>query len=114
MARIDVARQPAAATKAPDGAAMAAIVAAGIGAFAMAMFVLLHEAGIFSAPSLYGPAGALSGRSTFAVAVWLAAWGVLHARWHGRDVGSGRLIALTLVLIALGIVGTYPPVWNVF
>jgi hypothetical protein len=114
MARVEVARQPAATTEALDGAAMAAIVASGIGAFAMGLFVILHEAGVFSAPSLYAPAGALSGRSTFAVVVWLGAWGLLHARWRGRHVGSGRLFAITLALVALGVIGTYPPVWSLF
>ena len=114
MARVQFAEQSATTTGAPDGAAMAAIVASGIGALAMGLFVILHEAGIFSAPSLYAPAGALSGRSTFAVVVWLGAWGLLHARWRGRHVGSVRLFAITLGLVALGVVGTYPPVWNLF
>lgn len=114
MARVDVAREPGVNTGAPDGAAMAAILASGVGAFAMGLFVILHEAGVFSAPSLYAPAGALSGRSTFAVVVWLGAWGLLHARWRGRHVGSGRLFAITLALVALGVVGTYPPVWSLF
>ena len=114
MARLDVAPEPAVNTGAPDGAAMAAILASGVGAFAMGLFVILHEAGVFSAPSLYAPAGALSGRSTFAVVVWLGAWGLLHARWRGRHVGSGRLFAITLALVALGVVGTYPPVWSLF
>jgi hypothetical protein len=114
MARVDVSERAGTATGAPDGAAMAAVVAAGVGAFAMGLFVILHEAGIFSAPSLYAPAGALSGRSTFAVVVWLGGWGLLHARWRGRSVGTGRLFAITLGLVALGIIGTYPPVWNLF
>jgi hypothetical protein len=46
--------------------------------------------------------------------VWLGAWGLLHARWRGRSVGTGRLFAITLGLVALGIIGTYPPVWNLF
>jgi hypothetical protein len=46
-------------TTLPDvnGAAMAAILSSGIGAFAMAFFVILNEAGLFTAPTLYGPAG---------------------------------------------------------
>ena len=50
-----------------DGAAMAAILAAGIGAATLGLLVLLSEAGVYSSPSLYAPAGGLSGRSTFAV-----------------------------------------------
>ncbi len=96
----------------PNGAGLAALLAAGVGSLAMGGFVLANEAGLFVAPSLYPPAGGLSGRSTFAVAVWLLAWGVLHARWRGRDVGAPRVVAWTLVLTVVGLVATFPPVWG--
>jgi multisubunit Na+/H+ antiporter MnhB subunit len=97
-----------------NGVTLAAILAAGIGGFAMGLFVILHEAGVFSAPSLYAPAGALSGRSTFAVVVWLVAWGVLHARWNRQEVAAVPVFRLTLALVALGVLGTFPPVWGLF
>ena len=65
---------------------MAAVLGGGIGSFAMGVFVLLNEAGLFTAPALYGPAGGVTGRTTFATIVWLLAWGVLHARWRSREV----------------------------
>lgn len=97
-----------------NGAALAAFLSAGIGAFAMGFFVLANEAGIFAAPALYGPAGGLSGRTTFATAAWLVAWFVLHRLWRERQLAPGRVNAATLVLIALGLVGTFPPVWAFF
>ena len=97
-----------------NGSAMAAFVGAGIGAFATGLFVILNEAGIFAAPALYGPAGGVSGRTTFAAAVWLVAWALLHNRWKGRDVDSGRGFAITLVLIGLGVLLTFPPLWALF
>lgn len=96
----------------PNGGALAAVLAAGIGALAMGLFVIANEAGIFAAPSLYGPSGGLSGRSTFAVIVWLVAWGVLHARWRNQDVAAGRVLAWAVALIALGVVMSFPPVWE--
>jgi hypothetical protein len=78
----------------------------------MGFFVLINEAGTFVAPSLYAPAGGVSGRTTFAVATWLIAWGVLHSRWKDRQIETKGVYALTLLLIALGILGTFPPVWN--
>lgn len=97
-----------------NGAAWAAILASGIGAFAMGLVVILNEAGVFAAPSLYGPSGGVSGRTTIAVVVWLVAWVVLHSRWKGRGVDARRVRAVTLLLIGLGLVATFPPVWAVF
>lgn len=95
-----------------NGAACAAYLGAGIGAFAMGLFVILNEIGAFTAPSLYAPAGGVTGRTTFAVVVWLIAWGVLHRRWKERQVEAMRVHAITLVLVLLGIVLTFPPVWG--
>jgi hypothetical protein len=97
-----------------NGAALAAYLGAGIGAFAMGLFVILNEVGVFAAPSLYAPAGGVTGRTTFAVIAWLIAWGVLHRRWKGRQVESMRVHAITLALVLLGIVLTFPPVWGLF
>ena len=98
-------------TSAVNGAAMAAYLSAGIGAFAMGLVVVLNEAGVFAAPSVYAPAGGVSGRTTLATIVWLVAWGVLHNRLKARPIDANRILAVTLVLIALGVLGTFPPVW---
>ncbi len=96
----------------PNGGAIAAVMAAGIGAFAMGLLVIASEAGIFSVPTIYGPSGGLSGRSTLAVIAWLIAWGIMHARWRNQNVAVGRALGWTLVLVALGVVMTFPPVWG--
>lgn len=95
-----------------NGAAMAAMLGGAIGAFAMGAFVLLHEAGLYSAPALYGPIGGLSGRTTFAVIVWLGAWAVLHYRWRTRDVGPLPVARAAFLLAAAGIIATVPTVWG--
>lgn len=96
-----------------NGAAMASFLAAGIGAFAMGLFVILNEAGLFSAPALYEPAGGVSGRTTVAVVIWLIAWAGLHRRWQSRQMESRRVHAVTLALIGLGVLLTLPPIWKV-
>ena len=95
-----------------NGAALAAFLAAGVGAFAMGLVIILNEADVFAAPTLYGPAGGVSGRTTLAAAIWLAAWAVLHHRWRKRRLEPGRVHAATLILILLGLVLTFPPVWG--
>lgn len=99
---------------ASNGAAMAAYLGAGIGAFAMGAFCVLNESGVFAAPALYGPAGGLSGRATFACVVWLAAWLIVHSRWRDRTVTHAPVWLATVVLTALGLLGTFPPFWSLF
>jgi hypothetical protein len=91
---------------------MAAVLGSGIGAFAMGLFVLLNETGVFAAPALYRPAGGVTGRTAFATIVWLLAWGVLHARWRSREVAPGPVFTWTVALVVLAILATFPPVWG--
>jgi hypothetical protein len=107
-----MADDPGTAARTLNGAAFAAVMAGGIGAFVMGLVVILNEAGLFTAPSLYGPTGGLSGRSTIAVVIWLIAWAILHTRWRDRDVAPGRVLTWTLVLTGLGVLLTFPPVWG--
>ena len=95
-----------------NGAAMAAVLGSAIGSFAMGAFVLLNEAGVFTAPALYRPAGGVTGRTTFAAIVWLMAWGVLHARWKSRHVAARPVFTWTVILVVLAILGTFPPLWG--
>ncbi len=102
---------PIAASKV-NGAAMAAFLAAGTGAFATGLVVVLNEAGLFAVPALYAPAGGVSGRTTLATVVWLIAWGVLHHLWKAREIAPGRVGVATLILVVLGVLGTFPPIWG--
>lgn len=98
----------------PNGTAIAAFLAAAIGAFSMGLFVILNETGLFAAPALYEPAGGVTGRTTLAVLVWLIAWWLLHRRWQGREVGARGAYLATLLLLGLGILLCTPPVWGLF
>ncbi len=97
-----------------NGSAMAAFLAAGIGAVATGAVVLLNEMGIFSAPALYTPAGGVSGRTTLAAVIWLCAWGILHRLWRNRDVPASRIRVVAFALVAIGVGATFPPVWRLF
>lgn len=95
-----------------NGEALASFLAAGIGAFALGVVVILNETGLFAAPALYAPAGGVTGRTAVAAVIWLIGWGVLHRRWRNRLVESRGVFLLTLLLVALGLVLTLPPVWR--
>jgi hypothetical protein len=97
-----------------NGAALAAFLAAGIGAFAIGLVVILNEAGVFTAPALYAPAGGVSGRTTLGAVIWLIAWAVLHSRWKNRQIEARKVYSITILLTILGVVLTLPPVWGLF
>ena len=101
-----------AVSRATNGAVMAGFLGAGVGAFAMGAIVLLNEAGLVAAPTLYAPAGGVTGRTTLATIVWLLSWAALHHWWKAREVSPGRVYAVTLLLVAFGVIGTFPPVWG--
>jgi multisubunit Na+/H+ antiporter MnhG subunit len=107
-------RERVAATAVPNGMALASFLAAGIGAFALGAIVVLNELDLFAAPSLYDPAGGVTGRTALGALIWLIAWALLHWRWRNRTMRAGGVYALTLALVALGIVLTFPPVWHLF
>ncbi len=98
-------------TSLSNGAGAAAVLAAGFGSFALGLIATLADksAGIKSAMIFSKPTGPLSGVTTSAIVVWLIAWVLLHVRWHNRTVNLGRVGAAALVLLALGLLLTFPP-----
>lgn len=95
-----------------NGAAMAAFLAAGIGAFVLGVLAILNETDTYATPTFYKPAGGLPGRTTVAVVVWLVAWALLHKRWKERQIESPWVRNVTLVLIVVSLILTFPPVWH--
>lgn len=101
----------------PDGSAWAAILAAAVGCAVFGLLVDLSEGSKTCKRllSLYNPTGDLSGKSTFAVVLWLIAWAILHFRWKGKTISSpGRIAMITAGLIVLGLIMTFPPFFGLF
>lgn len=94
-----------------NGAAMAAFLSAGIGAFVVGFIVIIHEVGNVAIPALYAPSGGASGRTALAVVIWLIAWALLHNMWKKRQIQPNRIAAATVTLIVLGLIFAFPPVW---
>lgn len=99
-----------------NGPAAAAILASGVGSFALGVFTTLAQAmtAIRNALNLYDPAGPLSGKTTAAVVIWLVAWAVFHGLWGNRQVNLTKVFIATLVMIALGLLGTFPLFFEAF
>ena len=99
-----------------NGPAAAAILAAGIGSLALGLFVILAEAisSVKNALNFYNPVGPLSGKTIVAIVVWLVAWLLLHNSWKDKQVNFARIFAAALILIVLGLLGTFPPFFDLF
>ena len=100
----------------PDGPVSAAILAGGDGALLLGLFTTLAEANTDFKDflSFYDPVGPLSGKTIGAIVLWLLTWGLLHMMWKDKEVESARVLAASLILIGLGVLGTFPIFFQAF
>lgn len=104
------------ATGLPNGSGAAALLAAGIGAFALAVLAIAGDriTAFGKLMVFYKPTGPLSGVTTCAIAIWLVVWAILDLRWKRRNVALGRVCAAALVLLVVGLLLTFPPIADLF
>jgi hypothetical protein len=100
----------------PEGPAVAALFALGVGAFVLGLLTTLAEAsatvkGWLELNSAVGP---LSGKTIFAVVAWAGAWAVLHPVLRTRARLTNRVLITTGVLLFLGLLGTFPTFFEAF
>lgn len=100
----------------PNGPGAAAILAAAIGCFALALLAMAGDKSVAIKSSLnfYNPTGPLSGVTTMAILIWFAAWGILEWRWRNKTVAVGRTNAAALILLGLALLLTFPPIVDLF
>ena len=100
----------------PNGSGAAAILSAGVGSFAVALFAIATDKSAFVKDLFvfYKPTGALSGETTVAILLWLAAWVILNWRWRKLNVSLPRVNLIALVLLGLSLLLTFPPVGDLF
>jgi hypothetical protein len=100
----------------PNGLGGAALLAAGIGAIALAGLAITadHIQSFRTMMIFYKPTGPLSGVTTSAIVIWLAIWAILSLRWRERSVSLERVARIALILLALALVLTFPPIVDLF
>ncbi len=100
----------------PNGPVAAALVAGGIGATAIGLLTTLAEASepIQNALNWYNPVGPLTGKSLLGVIVFFVSWIVLHVIFRGKNVNFARATTVAFILLALGLLGTFPPFFELF
>lgn len=108
----------------PSGAAIAAVLAAGLGVLALATAQVMSEASepfktaMLSLGKLWMPGaqgiGPYSGKETVALLVWLGSWAVLHVVCRTRELSVGRWGTLALILVGFATTLLWPPVTELF
>ena len=102
----------------PNGPAAAALLAGGIGCGVLGLLTFYNQ--VFPTTSLskslnwYNPVGTLAGKSSLAILAFLVSWILLGLLWRGREVNFRVIAIVSLVLLVIGLLGTFPPVWNLF
>jgi len=100
----------------PEGPIAAAVIAGGVGAAALGVVTTLAEASESIREWLQwsDAVGPLSGKVIVTLAVWLVAWAILHVMLRSRPYETRRALVVSLVLIAVGVVGTFPTFFQLF
>src|SRR4051794_8796159 len=103
-------------TSIPNGAAVAAILAAAIGCAVLGLIIPISEAlpAFKNALNWYNPVGPLMGKTLVSVIAYFVAWFVLHRAWKDRDVEFGTIWKISLVLLVIGFIGSFPLFYEMF
>ena len=100
----------------PSGPIAAVLIAAGIGALALAILTVWAEAseGFKDSLAYSERVGSLSGKTIWATVAFLVSWGALTVGLRGRQVNLAMATVITLVLLGLGYLGTFAPFFELF
>ena len=98
------------------GPAAAAIISGAIGTFVIGLLTtgsVIFE-GLRNALNWWNPAGPLTGKTGVGVIAWLISWALLSTVWKDKDYDLRKAFVITLIIVALGVILTFPPVFEAF
>ena len=100
----------------PNGPAAAVLLASGIGTFVLGLLATLNEASadVNEFLAFTDDVGPLSGKTIIAAAAFFLSWALLGFLWRGRDLAWRPVLIATIVLLALGFLGTFPTFFEAF
>jgi hypothetical protein len=98
------------------GVAAAAFLSSGIGTLVIGLLTTgaVISEGLKNALNWWNPAGPLTGKTGVGVLAWLISWVILHTLWKDKEADFNKVFIITLILIGLGFVLTFPPVFEAF
>lgn len=100
----------------PNGPVAAVMLATGIGTLVLGILTVLSEAseGIHEFLEFSERVGPLSGKTIFAAIAFAVSWGGLHLALRDREVEWRPLTIALVALVAIGLVLTFPPFFQLF
>ena len=92
------------------------MLAVGIGALVLGILTTLSEAltSVHDWLQFSDRVGPLSGKTIIAGAAFFVSWGVLTAIWRRSNPPIRTAAIVTLVLVVLGLIGTFPIFFQAF
>ena len=98
----------------PNGPVAAALLAGGIGSAVLGLLTFGAEAseGIKTLMNWYNPVGPLMGKSSLGIIAFFLSWVILNSLWKGKETNFGRIAIVAMVLVTVGLIFTFPPVWS--
>lgn len=99
-----------------DGPPAASLIAAGVGAAVLGLFVTLAEASTDIKDWLQwnDRVGPLSGKTILAVIAHFGTFAVLGFLWRGKSFALRSILIAVGVLVVLGLLFTFPPIFQAF
>ncbi len=99
-----------------NGSPVAAMLAAGIGCFVLGLMTILCEniTAFGNFFNFINPVGNLTGKTWVAILAWIISWGILCNKWRDQEVDFKKIYKVTLVLVALGLLATFPLIFDLF
>lgn len=99
-----------------NGGAVAALIAAGFACALLGVLTLASDANLAVKETLtFSEAvGPLSGKTVLPTLAWLVVWRALHMRIAGREVDLRRGCIVAMTLVAVGLLLTFPPFYQLF
>lgn len=96
----------------------AAFISSGIGSAVLGILIVLTTmkagAGLKTALTWVTPAGPLSGKTGVAVIAFILSWVILHFVFKNRPIKLTTSFAITIALVVLGLLTSYPPIFELF
>jgi hypothetical protein len=100
------------------GEAAAALLASGIGCFVIGLLTTLAAVpalvSLKNALNWYNPVGPLAGKTGVGIIAFVLAWAIGHYLLRQKEVSLKLYFTITMVLVGLGFLLTFPPVFEAF